>query len=165
MEWAARGRACEAAADWPLTGADEGAVVLKVASFFPPLTSERRRAALSRGAERAMLRRGSPLAGLRPWLAARPRLFANPQEPRRPLRLSSVRGGDFFRGKPAAEEKTALSSARGRPAACPTSPGCCSEGDREESRGIRWLVGHPSLGVLGEAPLLWGWGCSSGSSH
>ncbi|KAM3830483.1 FAD-dependent oxidoreductase domain-containing protein 1 [Vipera latastei] len=44
-----------------------------------------------------MLHRGSPLAGLRPWLAARPRLFANPQEPRRPLRLSSVRGGDFFR--------------------------------------------------------------------
>ncbi|XP_063167528.1 FAD-dependent oxidoreductase domain-containing protein 1 [Candoia aspera] len=43
-----------------------------------------------------MIRGRSPLAGLRPLLAAR-RLFASPEEPRRPLRLSSARGGDFFR--------------------------------------------------------------------
>uniref|UniRef100_A0A8C5S6B6 FAD-dependent oxidoreductase domain-containing protein 1 n=1 Tax=Laticauda laticaudata TaxID=8630 RepID=A0A8C5S6B6_LATLA len=42
-----------------------------------------------------MLRRGSPLAGLRPLLAARRRLFANPEEPR--VRFSIIRGGDFFR--------------------------------------------------------------------
>lgn len=49
----------------------------------------------------AMLTRGSPLAGLRPFLAARRRLLAIPEEPRRPLGLSSVRGGGFFRGEPA----------------------------------------------------------------
>ncbi|XP_070621230.1 FAD-dependent oxidoreductase domain-containing protein 1 [Erythrolamprus reginae] len=45
-----------------------------------------------------MLCRGSPLAGLRPLLASRRQPFANPEEPRRPLGLSSVRGGgDFLR--------------------------------------------------------------------